>query len=906
MFSDAGIGTVAWCSNAELDTTIRHRRIIIKTLKHSGEYTKRGTVGDDVLTANSNGIWGGALYGEAGNDTLNGGSGSDQLHGGSGNDVLNGGSGNDMYYFERGGGQDQIIDSSGTDKVYFDVSITATDISLSRNANDLVLTVNNAGGTLSIKDYFATADNIVESFIFTDGSSLPLTLAIQDSFLNIRGTSADDDLSGTAYIDMIFGADGNDVLRGMAGNDTLYGNAGDDNLDGGLGNDTMVGAIGNDVYFVDSLSDVVTELVNEGIDTVNSVINYTLGSNIENLTLTGSAVSGTGNELDNVFRGNSIANTFAGGIGNDSYYLGTGDTVTENTNAGTDTVYTDATYTLGTNVENGILTGTATVNLTGNTIDNVLTGNAAANTLSGGAGSDRLIGAQGNDTYILDVATDIVIENLNEGNDTVQVGYATAATITLTLGAGQFSNVENVTVTGTGLYNLTGDAGDNKLIGNASANVLRGNAGNDVLNGMGGADTMVGGLGNDVYTVDMLTDSVTESLNEGIDLVNIAIATKSGTYTLGNNIENATLTSTVAYNVTGNALDNVLIGNAAANKLTGGAGNDTLDGGVGVDTMVGGTGDDIYIVDATRDVVTEAVGAGNDTVKSAVTFTLGATSNLENLMLTGTTAINATGNAYANLLMGNSANNTLTDTAGGNDVLQGLAGVDTFKDTLGNNLFDGGLGNDVFTAGAGNDMIIGGQGNDIIITGVGYDVIVFNKGDGQDIINASTGADNTISLGGNFAYSDLSLSKSANDLILKMGATDQITLKDWYLGTTNHSVVNLQVIAEIMPGFDLGGTDVLYDNNVENFNFANIVSAFDAAGATANWQLTDALLTTNLQSGSDSAAIGGELAYQYGNNSNLAGMGLLNAQSVISEASFGQTAQTLNNPTVWQTGIVLG
>jgi len=258
----------------------------------------------------------------------------------------------------------------------------------------------------------------------------------------------------------------------------------------------------------------------------------------------------------------------------------------------------------------------------------------------------------------------------------------------------------------------------------------------------------------------------------------------------------------------------------------------------------------------------------------------------------------------ANVLKGNAANNTLTDTAGGSDILQGFAGIDTFNDTVGNNLFDGGLGNDIIAAGAGNDVTIGGAGNDTITTGTGYDVIVFNKGDGQDLINASTGADNTLSLGGNFAYSDLSLTKSTNDLILKMGATDQVTLKDWYLGTTNKSVVNLQVIAEAIQGFSLGSADNLRNNKIENFNFADIVTEFDAAGATANWQLTDARLTAHLNGGSDTAAIGGDLAYQYGKNSSLTGMGVLNAQSVISAANFGQSAQAMNDPSVWQAELV--
>ena len=324
---------------------------------------------------------------------------------------------------------------------------------------------------------------------------------------------------------------------------------------------------------------------------------------------------------------------------------------------------------------------------------------------------------------------------------------------------------------------------------------------------------MIGSLGNDTYTIDVLTDVITENLNEGTDTVNVGIATASGTYTVAANVENALLTNTVAYSLIGNALNN--------------------------------------------------------------------------------------------FLMGNAANNTLTDTAGGNDILQGLSGTDTLNDTLGNNLFASGAGNDTITGGAGRELFIGGTGNDTITTGTGYDVISFNKGDGADIINASTGADNTLSLGGNFAYSDLSLTKTSNNLILKMGTTDQITLKDWYLTSpTNKSVINLQVVAEAIQGFTLGSADQLRNNKIENFNFSNLVAAFDVAGATANWQLTDARLTTHLLAGSDSAAIGGDLAYQYGKNSNLTGMGTLNAQSVIAAASFGQTSQTLNNPTVWQAELV--
>ena len=156
----------------------------------------------------------------------------------------------------------------------------------------------------------------------------------------------------------------------------------------------------------------MTELTNEGTDTVQSSVTYTLAANVENLTLTGTtAINGTGNTLDNVLIGNSAANTLTGGAGNDTYVVSTGDTVVEAANAGTDTVQSDVTQTLAANVENLTLTGTTAINGTGNTLDNVLTGNSAANTLTGGtgndtlnggAGADTLVGGTGNDTYVVD------------------------------------------------------------------------------------------------------------------------------------------------------------------------------------------------------------------------------------------------------------------------------------------------------------------------------------------------------------------------------------------------------------------------------------------------------------------------------------------------------------------------
>jgi Ca2+-binding RTX toxin-like protein len=141
-------------------------------------------------------------------------------------------------------------------------------------------------------------------------------------------------------------------------------------------------------------------------------------------------------------------------------------------------------------------------------------------------------------------------------------------------------------------------------------------------------------------------------------------STGVGQLHLGANLEHLTLTGAAAITGTGNALANFLTGNDGANTLIGGAGNDTLYGGLGADSLAGGTGNDTYIVDDTSDDIGEAAAGGTDTVRSSVSYTLGA--NLENLTLTGADAINGTGNSLANILTGNDGANILAG-EGGND-----------------------------------------------------------------------------------------------------------------------------------------------------------------------------------------------------------------------------------------------
>ncbi len=163
-------------------------------------------------------------------------------------------------------------------------------------------------------------------------------------------------------------------------------------------------------------------------------------------------------------------------------------------------------------------------------------------------------------------------------------------------------------------------------------------------------------------------------------------------------------------------------GLAGTDILRGLGGNDTIDGGAGNDTMYGGAGNDVFIVDSIGDKVIELAAEGVDLVKASVSFTLGAF--VEQLLLTGTAAINGTGNALANTLTGNGANNTLIGLAG-NDVLKGGAGGDVLI---------GGTGLDQMTGGSGNDRFVFDDGDFASKTSSGADVIVdFTAGDKIDV-----------------------------------------------------------------------------------------------------------------------------------------------------------------------------
>jgi Ca2+-binding RTX toxin-like protein len=732
----------------------------------------------------------------SGNDTANGSAGADDLKAFLGNDLLDGkqgadtldgGDGNDTYVVDDAG--DQILDSSGIDLVQSSVGWSllgsalenltltgAANIDATGNSLNNLITGNTGHnlldgaigndtmiGGLGNDNYVVDAagdvvtetsaaigeiDRVSASISYTLGANLESLVLLGEANLNGTGNALANELLGNA---------GNNRLDGLAGNDLL---------NGGAGADTLAGGLGNDSYVVDDLGDSVLENLNEGTERVFSSVDWTLGANLEHLTLNGvDDVSGTGNAFNNDLVGNDRSNlldgaagadTMTGGAGDDSYVVDqAGDVVNEGAEAGIDEVRAALNYTLGANLENLVLGGTANLNGIGNALANEITGNAGNNLLDGGGGPDTLAGGLGNDTYLVDSPFDVIDELPGQGTDLV----VSSATVTLA------SDVENLQLTGSEAILGTGNDLDNRLTGNSGANFLIGQDGDDMLDGGAGGDVLIGGAGNDSYVVDSVFDAVNEILGEGYDSIFSSIA--SG---LAPEVEALYLTGYANIDAEGNEL---------ANRVEGNEGDNRLHGGGGADTLAGGRGDDTYLLDDGLDTVIEGAGGGSDTVE--VNYSVSLADFIENAVLTGGAALSATGNAAANRLTGNVAGNLL-DGGTGNDTLVGADGDDTYvvadtadviielagdgndrveasasynlsasietllltgaldidgRGNAGANTLTGNAGRNRLDGGGGLDTLSGGDGNDTYVVDAASDLIIEAVDEGRDLVVSS-------------------------------------------------------------------------------------------------------------------------------------------------------------------------
>ena len=817
-----------------------------------------GTDAADTLNGTSQGETFKALGGD---DALTGGEGDDTLDGGTGNDALDGGTGNDTYVFGRGSGQDTISDydttSGNIDTIRLAAGISASDVTLSRDASNLYLGINGASDKITVQSWFADPAYRVEQVQFADGTVWDASLLQAAKF---RGTDAADYIAGTT---------GNDVIEGLGGDDSLTGGEGDDTLDGGTGNDALDGGTGNDTYLFgrgsgqDTISDY--DATSGNIDTIRlmadiSASDVTLSRDASNLYL---GINGTSDKI-------TVQNWFADPV----YRV-------------EQIEFADGTVWGVPIMQAAKLTGTESSDyLSGSSGDDVieglggsdsLTGNSGNDTLDGGTGNDTLDGGTGNDTYVF---------GRGYGQDTISDYDATAGNIdSIRLAAGISASDVTLSRDASSLYLGINDTSDRIMVqswfddpayrveqvqfddgtiwdaaklqqtavflGTAGADALYGTAQDETIDGLGGDDYLAGSTGNDTYLFgrgsgqDTISDYDPTAGN--IDTIRLAAGISASDVTLSRDASNLYLGI-----------------NGTSDKIT----------------VQSWFDDPAYRV--------EQVQFADGTVWDAVL--------LQAAKFRGTDA--------ADYLVGVAGNNNTVEGMGGddtllgdmgNDILDGGAGNDSLSDAAGNNLLMGKAGDDTLTGDAGNGLFIGGSGNDTITVGTGSNIIAFNRGDGQDVVNVGTGND-ALSLGRGIGYTDLAFHKAANDLILDTGAGESITLKDWYAAPSSHGVVTLQVIAESMPGFDPQSVDTLLSQKVQEFDFAGLASHFDAAQvadpAMTSWNLMNGLLDAHL-AGSDTASLGGDLAYQYGLNGSLTGIGLAAAQDVLAAPQFGSQAQAL-------------
>ncbi|MGD9638417.1 MAG: beta strand repeat-containing protein [Alphaproteobacteria bacterium] len=714
-----------------------------------------GMGGDDNITG---GTGDDNVFGGTGDDTLITLAGNDILDGGEGNDILMGGHGSfDTYLFGTGSDHDTIIETGDVaDVIMLKTGLSVTDVTFTRDGNDLVLSINDGNDTMRVQNHYSDANAVVEFLKDKNGGDIDLTDPTLTAAPNeIIGTEERDVIYGTSDSDIIYGFGGNDYLRGDAGDDILEGGADNDVLIGGAGADTLRGGDGNDSLYIDS--DDVEINGGEGSDVATMQTAMTLdlaATSIENVN---------GSTGDDVINGsNSTVRVVAYG------------------NNGNDT----------------ILGGSANDYLRGDAGDDILEGGADNDVLIGGAGADTLRGGDGNDSLYID--SDDVEINGGDGSDVATLQTA----MTLDLAATSIENVNgsagddvingsNSTVRvvaygNNGNDTILGGSANDYLRGDAGDDILEGGADNDVLIGGAGADTLRGGDGNDSLYID--SDDVEISGGEGSDVATLqtamtldlaATSIENVNGSAGDDVINGSNSTVriVAYGNNGNdtilggSANDYLRGDAGDDILEGGADNDVLIGGAGADTLRGGDGNDSLYIDSDDIEINGGEGSDVATLQTAMTLDLAATS-IENVIgSAGDDVINGSNSTVRVVAYGNNGNDTILG-GSANDYLRGDAGDD---------ILEGGADNDVLIGGAGADTLRGGDGNDTLYGGAGNDTYEFARGDGVDsIVNQDADGTDIMNIS-NADYDELWFSQQGQNLKVSiMGSSDAIVFNNWY------------------------------------------------------------------------------------------------------------------------------
>jgi len=850
--------------------------------------------------------------GNALDNHITGNGGDNRLDGRAGNDTMAGEAGNDTYVVDaldrifenEAGGYDTVeaavswtlgdnlerliltgpgnLNATGNDQANVLIGNSQANILDGGGGADIMdggegtdtYIVDDAGDIASESNFPGQQDLVRASVTHTLGSNIELLTLTGTDSINGFGNVLNNTLRGNAA---------DNILSGSSGIDTLYGNAGNDTLISTDGLDMLFGGSGDDYYNVTGTTDTITELTNQGNDTVvaNVLRSYTLGLNLENLILQGLHVNGFGNTLANQITGTAGNNLLDGGGGadrltglggNDTYVIdNVGDLVIEAFNGGTDNVMSFITHTLVSNVENLTLAGGAAIDGTGNSEDNRLVGNDAINTLNGGGGNDTLLGGGGNDRLFGGDGTDVL--DGGSGNDRVDGGGGvdivnyyfvagnvaidlrlTSAQNTLSAGMDTLVSIESVYGSNVGNDTITGDDFNNRIRGYGGNDILNGGLGDDVVSGNEGADFIIGDLGNDRLDGGNDRDTLSFANAAANISVDLSVLTRQNTG-LG---EDVILNFEV---IEGSRIGNDrLFGDQEANDIFGLDGNDVLGGDDGADLLDGGLGSDTadysrsfgrVIVNLSRG---SAVDDGFGRIDTLVSIENLIGSELDDLLIGDANANVLRGIFGDDILEGGEGNDTL-EGGDGDDRIDGQAGSDTasygsasggvvvnlalainntvsagidnligIENLLGSNFADlltGNAGANRLEGGGGNDTLEGAAGNDFVDGGEGLDTASYaNAAAAVAVSLAIVGAQNTGGAG-----------------------TDTLLGIENLLGSQFNDTLTGDAFANVLTGG--GGNDILDGaGGIDTAGYSNA-----GGGVTVNLGLTTAQNTVN--AGSD-------------------------------------------------------
>jgi Ca2+-binding RTX toxin-like protein len=893
----------------------------------SGNETLTGTNLDNRIHAGSGNQ---VLMGSGAHDTLYGGAGSDTLIGGNGTDVLIAGSGNtrlvagvgsttmvggpgqDTFVFNLGDGQDEIIETTGGtggDVIEFGVGVAAQSVRVTLNGADIVVSYGTQGDSVRIKDG-TNGPWAISRFVYADGGYGRYTRDAQgngtltnysaagvkqsDSWTRVNGTSGTDIFNADGSVTTEIARDSNldgvieqreTVVKSLDGSKT------DDvrnfNPDGTLKNDTRAATSADGLtvnYTRDTNGDGLVEqreTVVKSLDgsKTDDVRNFNPDGTLKADTLAATSADGLTVNYTRDTNGDGIVEqretvikSLDGSKTDDIRNFNPDGTLKNDTLAATSADGLTVNYTRDTNGD-GLIEQRETVvkSLDGSKTDDVRNfnpdGTLKADTLAATSADGLTV------NYTRDTNGDGLVEQCEtvikslDGSKTDDVrnfnpdGTLKADTLAAT-------SADGLTV------NYTRDTNGDGLIEQRETVVKStdGSKTDDVRNfnpdGTLKADTLAATSADGLtvnYTRDTNGDGLVEQCETVIKSLDGSKTDDVRNFNPDGTLKADTLAATSADGLTvnytrdtnGDALieQRETVVKSADGSKTDDIRNFNPDGTLKADTLAATSADGLTI-SYTRDSNGDGLIEQRETVVKSLDGS--KTDDVQNFNADGTlkneTVICAT-----------------TATAVANEILLGGSAVNSM------------------TGGAGNDFLAGGKGNDALQGAAGYNVFAFDRGDGQDSITPTTGSVNVLSLGGGIGTGDLSFQKSGNNLLFSTGGTDVVTLKNWYAATTNQDVATLQMISDGSGG----------QPKVQTFDFQKLVAEFDQARATgsttaSSWSLMNGLLDAHLAD-SDTAALGGDLAYEYGVRGSLSGMSLAAAETTVTNSNFAIAPQALHS-----------